>query len=393
MEIDKGYNKRKIIRYSIIGGTVVIVMIIIFIIFRLMNQVTVKNFVGTNISDANTWGIANKISIEKTEEFNLEYDENMIISQSKDPEKKIQKGSIISFVVSKGPNPDEQIQLPDFSVMTTSEVQKWKEEVKAINVNIVQEFNDTVETNKFIRKEFSNSAVTEKNYTRNDSLLIYMSKGQETYEKNISVPDFKEKTKEEVAEWVKTNEIKATYTEETSDTVASGSVISQDIAAGEKIAKKTAMTFVISLGKAVIVPNFNTMTKEEASAYGGLAVTVKSQYSASVAYGRVISQSVAAGTQLTGEAPEITVVYSEGRPFIGNIKGQTENDLQTYFYEINSKGANITYSIYYVDSSEEKGTAVWSSYYNEFAPLNAYVEIHISRGNLIADTTNNAGLG
>ncbi|MCL1853374.1 MAG: hypothetical protein FWF88_10170, partial [Peptococcaceae bacterium] len=63
-EIDNTYNKRKLIRYGIIAGTIIAVAVLIYLMVSLFNQVTVKNFVGTSINDAKTWGITSKISIE-----------------------------------------------------------------------------------------------------------------------------------------------------------------------------------------------------------------------------------------------------------------------------------------------------------------------------------------
>ncbi|MCL1790028.1 MAG: PASTA domain-containing protein [Peptococcaceae bacterium] len=190
-EIDSGYNRRKLIRYGIIAGTVIVVAVIIYLMVSLSNQVTVKNFIGTSINDAKTWGITNKISIEIETVFNTQYDTGCIITQSKEAGNKIRKGSVLAFQVSQGPDPDEKIDLPDFAAMDITQVYAWKEQNKANSANIMQENSDTVEAGRFIRKEFSNPSVTETDYTRKDGILIYMSKGQ--FEKNITVPDFAEK--------------------------------------------------------------------------------------------------------------------------------------------------------------------------------------------------------
>ena len=61
-------------------------------------------------------------------------------------------------------------------------------------------------------KEFSNPAIIDNNYTRKDGLLIYMSKGR--FDKNITVPDFTDKSKAEA--WTKGNNVEAVYTEKSS---------------------------------------------------------------------------------------------------------------------------------------------------------------------------------
>ena len=56
--------------------------------------------------------------------------------------------------------------------------------------------------------------------------------------------------------------------------------------------------------------------------------------------------------------------------------------VKLFFDEYESKGANIYYSIYYVDSAEPKGTVVEMSTYGQFIPLESTIWIGISKGNL-----------
>ncbi|MDN5413966.1 MAG: PASTA domain-containing protein, partial [Lactococcus raffinolactis] len=95
------------------------------------------------------------------------------------------------------------------------------------------------------------------------------------------------------------------------------------------------------------------------------------------------SQSVAAGTQYFAKdtIPDIIATYSLGRVYIKDLKGQTEGDLQGTFYnDYTSKGANITYRVQYVNSSETKGIVVGQSSLNEFVPLTCTIIVQISNG-------------
>ncbi|MCL1792009.1 MAG: PASTA domain-containing protein [Peptococcaceae bacterium] len=379
-ELDRGYNKRKLVRYGVIGGTVIMVAIFLYLIVSIFNQITVKNFIGTSINDAKTWGITNKVSIEIESVYNNGFDSNHIIAQSQDSGKKIRKGSVLAFQVSLGPDPEEIIKLPEFESMNTTQIYAWKDINKANNVNVMQENSDEVEINQFIRKDFSNPSITEDNYTRKDGLLIYMSKGQ--FEKNITVPDFRGKFKREVDTWARQNKIDVVYLENSSGNIPKDCIISQEIEVGVKIAQNTKISFVVSTGKAVIMPNFSKMTKEEATTQEDISVTVKTQYSATVTYGKMISQSVPVGRQFTDETVKVFVVYSEGRPFMDDLVGKSEKELPAYFYDFTSKGAAITYNITYVDSSESKGQVTWMSIYNQYVEMNTCVEIRVSRGNL-----------
>ena len=389
VEKDDGYQKRKMIRYGMIGGSVFIGFIFIFILFSLMNRVEIIDFVGTSITDANTWGLNNRISIDVEESFDLEYEENQIIEQSVEANKKLQKGSALQLTVSKGPDPDEIIELPDFESMTTNEVNKWRQDIRAHNVNVREEYSDEIEEGHFIKKEFGRN-VDEDAYHRRDGLVIFMSKGEEVFEANITVPDFNNKSKLEVESWAKENEIDLTIEESTSSTVEFDHIISQSIEANEKIAKRDEMTVVVSLGKSITVPNFSNYTSEDAvSIAPELNLLVQQRYSSTVSFGRLISQSVPVDEELiVGESmPMITLVYSLGQPFIEDLVGTSVQGVAERFYEFTSRGANITYTINYVDSSAPKGEIVWMSKYSEFLPMTDHININVSRGNIASPVT------
>lgn len=139
------------------------------------------------------------------------------------------------------------------------------------------------------------------------------------------------------------------------------------------------------------VPDFSQYTIEEAQGLESkIPLQVSTVYSDQVAYGSFLSQSEEAGKEYSESdtLPTVKVVYSLGRPYLKDIRFQaTEGDLPKLFFdEYKSKGANVYYEIYYVDSAEPKGTVVEMSRYGEFIPLETWVTIGISRGNLQGST-------
>jgi serine/threonine-protein kinase len=381
--IDTSYNKNKTIRYIIVGVVVLIICIMLFITFQIINSVKVLNFVDKDISEAKTWALKNKIELDVQYVFDTNKSINSVISQDVEQNTTVQKGSIITVTVSKGADPDEKITIPDFSVMSTSDVRNWINENKIYNTSVIQEYSDNVELNKFIKKEYRDVAVDDSNFKRKDYLLIYMSKGKETAQKNIEVPDFVNKSKGEVETWANTNEINAIFTESTSNTVAEGCIISQNIAKDTLVSKKDTIQFKVSIGKSIKVPDFNSIAKDSAaSSVPELTVKVITKYSDTIQYGNLISQSVKPNTYLSGKNKDVTVIYSEGKPFIDNLVGRSEKDIVQYFYDFNQKGANITYNVKYIDSDKEKGTVVWMSIYSEFVSVTTDIELHVSKGNL-----------
>lgn len=106
-----------------------------------------------------------------------------------------------------------------------------------------------------------------------------------------------------------------TVSEEYSDSVAKGQVISQSEEAAAQVRHDTAVDFVVSKGcEPITVPDLAGMTGEEARAAveeAGLAAESTSQHSDAVPEGQIISQSAEAGsTLLRGDT--LSFVVSEG---------------------------------------------------------------------------------
>lgn len=381
VEIDADYQRKKQIRLLLIISGAVLAIILVFLIYHMIVHVKVDDFENQTVSDARAWAKENDVEIELEQEYTMEYDVNYIISQSVPAGKKIKKGKTLKLTSSLGPDPEEVIPLVDFSEMSQEEAASWIDENKAENLQMVKEYSDDVESGEFIKFVIKDSGIAESEYQRRDSAAVYYSKGKEVFEKNITIPDFIGKPKEEVEKWAETNEIEMTYEEGDSGTIETGNIISQSEVADEKIAKRDKMKVVVSAGKAIVVPNFGELTAEEAAInYPDLELTVKQSFHAEVSYGRLISQSVESGTKLTEKDDKhVTVTYSQGRPYLADFRGQLEGDLPRLFYEeYQSKGANIKYIVKYVDSPEIKGTVVSMGVFNEFVPMTYTVEIRIS---------------
>lgn len=385
-EIDPTYHKKrkqKILLSSIIS---VLVLCLVYFGYYQMTHVKLPDFTGKDLAEARAWATENKLKLTVEQTYSKEIDINKVISQNSKQGSKLKKGAELTVKSSLGADPEEKMALPDFMTMKKSEAEKWIKENQADNISLIDEYSDSIEKGKQIRFEIVNKEVTKDSYKRKDKANMYYSKGKETFEKNISVPDFTKKMKSEVESWAKTNDIKVTYEEASSAEVPAESVISQSIAKDQKVAKKDSMTVTVSLGKGYVVPNFAEYTQEEAAtAVEGLTVQAKSVFTNNVPYGQLISQSVEAGTQLTSKDElKLKVYYSAGQPYLKDLRGSTlEGDLQKQFYEdFQSKGANIHYTVKYVDSAEPKGTVVGMSAYNLYVPLDYTVTLDISLGNL-----------
>lgn len=380
----QGKRRRKQLLLGLIGvGGVVVAGFAYYAIA----YTALPNFTGKPVSEARTWAREQQVKVTSEQVYSLTDDVNGVIKQSPAPKKKIKKQQTLHLVTSLGPDPEELIALPDFSRLSKTELADWKQSVKGENVTLIEEFDSKVPAGKFLREEFKNTDVTRDTYKRGDQLIIYLSKGKEVFKKDIAMPDFKGKSKKEVEKWAKSNLMSITFKEVASETVEEDAVVSQSIPPEEKIAKETKLTMELSFGKGAVIPDFATLTPETAATVPGLTVQVQERFTEGVPYGGLVSQSVAPGeTVALATEPVVRVVYSVGRPYLKAYFDQTEGDLAKAFFEdYRSKGANITYTTYYVDSAEERGKVVKMSHYHTYVGMTDTVSIGISNGRFAAD--------
>jgi len=381
VDIDKKYKSKKTKRLII--EVLVIAFIIIFIIFTViyMSKVEVPNFDNQLVSIADKWCSNSDINIIKNEEYSDDYLEGYIIDQSIKKGDRISKGSSLEIVVSKGPNPDEIVKVPDFSTMTGAEIKNWVNENKLSNTTITEQNSALIENGKIISYTFGSVTVDKENFKRSDVLNIIISKGNIQYEKNIEVINLISKTKEEVTKWCTDNNLICNYTEVLSDTYETGKIVFQSVKAQEIISKDQILNFQISAGVGIIVPNYTNVSSENASSINTkFDIKLKFVYNMVTSYGKLISQSVKTGSKKLETDNKIELVYSLGKPYFSSLVGTSVSEIAKIFYEYNQKGVNFTYEIVYVNSDKEKGSVVETSKSNEFVTTSENIIIKVSNG-------------
>ena len=383
LEEDKTYlkkkKKQKII--TIIVSIVIVITISLLVIFSQI--VEVPNFVNGLNTIATKWGKNNDIEIIEEEQYDTKITERIVISQSIKDGSRIFKKSSIKIIVSKGKDPNEKISVPEKDSATASDIKAWKEENDLSNVTIKEEHSSEIETGKIIKYEFENIATNETNFTRSDKLTIIVSKG----EKVLNMEDFTSKTQTEAEKWCQENNVNYEVKQKFSDTIENGKIISQSVENGQELTDDTTIVFEVSIGAGIKIPNYSKVSSDEAQELSDkVKLKIKNVYNMNVSYGKLISQSVKAGTTKKETDNEVTLTYSLGKPYFSNMNGISESEIAKTFYEYNQKGVNFTYTIKYVDSSEEKGKIVWTSKCNEFVTLKEEIEIHVSNGSKNDDT-------
>lgn len=363
----------------ILGCVVFLIVLVLFLTTRMPSFSETKT-----IDEMKLWALQNKITLNVKEEFSLVFKEGIIIDQGKEPNTLVRKGSTFDVVVSKGADPDERITLPDFSKMSLQDIEKWKLDNRADNVSVVKEFSSDVPKDAFIRDEIKSQEVTVDTYTRKDRMTLYISKGEEVFEKNIVVPDFVNKPRAEVEAWATKEGIDMKYNEAASDTVMEDAIISQSIAPEEKIAKNDEMTVTVSVGRIQYAPSFYSLSQDDALALSmqkGVSVTVVEKFSSTHAAGVLISQSIAPRFVIPQNESTIVLVYSIGLPYIDDFRGQSHQVAVDAINQMNAQGANITYNIVTIqDASMDKGFVIMMTPSNGFVGVGTSITITISAG-------------
>lgn len=170
--------------------------------------------------------------------------------------------------------------------------------------------SDKIDEGNIIETDPEIGASEEKGATVN----LYISIGA----KKITVEDYTGKSYDSVKQVLDQQGYKkVSYTEEYSDSVDSGTIISQDPSAGsEVVAADTEMSFTVSKGPQPMtlkdLSGFNQVGLDDYASSNGIDITVsKEEYSDTVGAGQVISQNPKAGASLN-KGDKVEVVMSKG---------------------------------------------------------------------------------
>ena len=308
----KEINPMMIIIPSVVAVIVVVALVYIFV----FPHIKVESFVGKSQNDAAAWIKQNEIEsagIVFKEEYSFDVAKGNVVSQT--PESgKVKKDAKMTFVISKGADPDELVSLPDIKNMTKSEIESWISENKLSATKINTTYSDTVAKDEVISVDLS---VDTDKFTRGTSLKINISKGPAPAG-TVKVENLKNQTYSYAENWAKSKKITLKKVEAYDDEVIKGYIISQSIAADKEMKEGETLTVTVSLGKGFEVPNFLKMSEsdletwEKANASDATKVIKKYYYSDSDSY--VIKQSVSAGKTIEDDETVI-ITINKGNGF------------------------------------------------------------------------------
>ena len=252
------------------------------------------------------------LSVDVVErEYSEEVERDHIISQRTRAGTEVERPYTILVVISLGEEEIEVI-MPNVIGETEEEAVRMIEALNLVVRNVTTAYDDNMEQGRVISTNPNSGA----RLSEGDNVTIVISRGSD----RVDVPDLRGMTMASARELLIGNHLLVgTVTEDFSDTVPTGAVISQSVAPGERVARNTSVSFVVSRGpeppETVAVPNLSGRTEAEARAAitdAGLQVgTVVTEYHPTVMSGRVINQSHNAGSQVD-EGTTIDFTVSRG---------------------------------------------------------------------------------
>lgn len=257
---------------------------------------------------------------------------------------------------------EEIITMIDVVGMEEAEATKALDEA-GITYEIEREYSDKFEEGLVMSQSISEGQTVDKD----EKVKIVISKGIE----EADVPDVVGKTPDEAKTLLTAAGFVVEEDEEYDDEVEAGKIISQTPSGATKAAKGSTVTIVVSKGKEVkvaTVPDLKKKTVTEAeSALSEVKLklgNVTQEYSDTIAEGKVIRQSIAAGTEVKEETA-VDITISKGKEpkvktytatFSGSISnnGYDFEEGEAVYVKLTFKVGDATYEIiadYYQENS------------------------------------------
>ena len=206
---------------------------------------------------------------------------------------------------------EEQVEMISVLYMSYDDA-KTELEKLGLNIFVIKKEESNYEDGTVLSQDIAQGTKVDKGTTVN----VVVAGEEDNNSALIEVPNVVGKTENEAVNALKKAGLEFRKNYKYSDSVAAGTVISQDPAKGESVEKGTTVTIVISQGEeSVVVPNVVNLTQSAGQTEldnAGLKYAVNTEYSDTVEEGKIIRQSVEAGKKVA-KGKTITITVSLGK--------------------------------------------------------------------------------
>ena len=320
----------------------------------------VPNVIGSDRASAEAALKNAGFSVMVDEQYSETVAAGQVISQSETPGTNIKKNSTVLIVVSKGA---QMITVPNVVGKDSDSAVKAMTD-SGLSVSTVQQSSDTVAAGKVI----SQSVGAGTSVKPGTPVTLVISSGVE----KVTVPNVVGSALSNAQNALSSCGLSASVSEQYSDNVAAGVVISQSVAAGSSVNKGSNVGIVVSRGpENAGVPNVIGSDRSAAiSALQAAGFNVsegEAQYSDSVPAGCVISQDVAGGSQVK-KGTTVTIIVSKGQEMV-TVPNVTGMDAASAESKLAQSGLNVA-----------RGTAE----YSDIVPEGNVISQSVSSGSSVA---------
>jgi beta-lactam-binding protein with PASTA domain len=324
-------------KYIILASIILVALVGFFILNN--TKVTMENFDGWTINDAQSWANSNDIQLIVKEVYS-DIKTQTIVSQSIEEGKEVKPKSSIEIEVSQGFDPKEIIVLPKFDETWTKEkILTWIEENGIVNYTFLTVEDSEQSVNSLVDYE---TPETLESFIREHKIEFTVS--ILPVEAEIVVVDMLNYTTAQIDAWVRDNDLKVIYRTAFSDTVATNKVLTQSVSAGDVINPNDSITVTLSKGVAIKMADFTSYDQTSATNWAkdnGVDLIIKTSYSNTVAKGVAIYQSIPFGV-LVETGSDLTILYSLGNEIsLSSFVNQAYINLQSFVETQNALGANL----------------------------------------------------
>lgn len=229
-------------KIAIFALSLVLLFVIVFFITKIAldggitKKVNIPNLVDKTTEAAENEINSLKLKIEKEEVASSTVEAGKVISQEppyKEGEK-VEEGSTIKIVVSKGP---ETIALPGFVGSTIEDVRETAKEI-GINLKEENQSSDTVEAGYVIKQDTKEDVMVKSG----DTVTVYVSTGV----KKTKVPTVIDMDEGTAKATLSNANLKVNVTYKSDESKTDGKVISQNIDQGKEVAEGTTIEIVVN---------------------------------------------------------------------------------------------------------------------------------------------------
>ena len=229
-------------KIAIFALSLVLLFVIVFFITKIAldggitKKVNIPNLVDKTTEAAENEINSLKLKIEKEEVASSTVEAGKVISQEppyKEGEK-VEEGSTIKIVVSKGP---ETIALPGFVGSTIEDVRETAKEI-GINLKEENQSSDIVEAGYVIKQDTKEGVMVKSG----DTVTVYVSTGV----KKTKVPTVIDMDEGTAKATLSNANLKVNVTYKSDETKTDGKVISQSIDQGKEVAEGTTIEIVVN---------------------------------------------------------------------------------------------------------------------------------------------------